>query len=151
LGSWPIHANRAELERGLAELEAAMGAEWLAAARADGHAVALEDALGEAGVLADAGGAADAVQAAPGTPPATWRAADLTAREYEVARLLAQGLSNRQIAHQLVIAEKTTKNHVQRVLEKLDVRSRAEVAARAVELGLRRPEPATGQTPSAHG
>jgi DNA-binding NarL/FixJ family response regulator len=62
----------------------------------------------------------------------------LTGREREVASLLALGLSNRRIAEQLVIAEKTVKNHVQRVLEKLGARSRAEVAARAGELGLQR-------------
>jgi len=49
---------------------------------------------------------------------------------------MARGFSNRQIADELVIAEKTVKNHVQRVLEKLEVRSRAELAARAGELGL---------------
>jgi DNA-binding NarL/FixJ family response regulator len=67
---------------------------------------------------------------------------ELTEREREVATLLARGLSNRRIGEQLVIAEKTVKNHVQRVLDKLDARSRAEVAARAAELGLRAPSAA---------
>ena len=65
-----------------------------------------------------------------------WRAAGLTSREREVAALVACGLRNRDIAEQLVISEKTAKNHVQRVLEKLGARSRAEVAAHARELGL---------------
>jgi DNA-binding CsgD family transcriptional regulator/transcriptional regulator with XRE-family HTH domain len=65
------------------------------------------------------------------------RADGLTAREYEVGLLLARGLTNRQVAEALVTAEKTAKNHVQRVLDKLGVRTRAELAARAEELGLR--------------
>jgi DNA-binding NarL/FixJ family response regulator len=65
-----------------------------------------------------------------------WQAAGLTSREREVAALVARGLRNRDIAEQLVITEKTAKNHVQRVLEKLGARSRTEVAARAYEFGL---------------
>jgi DNA-binding CsgD family transcriptional regulator len=61
----------------------------------------------------------------------------LTSREHEVARLVARGFSNRELADELVITEKTAKNHVQRVLDKLGARSRAEVAARAEEFGLR--------------
>ena len=60
----------------------------------------------------------------------------LTPREQEVATLVARGLRNREVAEQLVIAEKTARNHVQRVLEKLGARSRAEIAARAHEYGL---------------
>lgn len=60
----------------------------------------------------------------------------LTRREREVAQLAAQGLSNRRIAETLVMAEKTAANHLQNALEKLDVHSRSQLAARAVELGL---------------
>ncbi len=60
----------------------------------------------------------------------------LTPREREVARLAASGLTNRQIGETLVITEKTAANHVQRVLDKLGVHSRAQLAARASELGL---------------
>jgi DNA-binding NarL/FixJ family response regulator len=60
----------------------------------------------------------------------------LTPREQEVARLAAQGLTNRQIAQALVIAEKTAANHLQHVLEKLALHTRTQLAARAGELGL---------------
>ena len=74
------------------------------------------------------------------------RAANLTQREREVARLVARGLSNRAIAAELVIAEKTVKNHVQRVLEKLALSSRTQLAAEANELGYRG-GPSHGLTP----
>jgi len=55
----------------------------------------------------------------------------LTQREAEIAALLALGLSNREIAQRLVISPKTVEHHVGRVLDKLNARSRAEVAAMA--------------------
>ena len=55
------------------------------------------------------------------------RAAHLTGREYEVGRLLARGLSNKEIASSLGIAVSTAKNHVHNILTKLDLRHRAEV------------------------
>lgn len=53
----------------------------------------------------------------------------LTVREKEVVRLIANGLSNKRIAQQLKIRVGTVKNHVHRVLQKLDLRSRSQVAA----------------------
>lgn len=60
----------------------------------------------------------------------------LTCRELEVLPLLAEGLPNRQIAERLQIAEVTARDHVQRILQKLQVRDRAAAAALAVRLGL---------------
>jgi DNA-binding CsgD family transcriptional regulator len=60
----------------------------------------------------------------------------LTPREREVAALLARGLTNRQIADQLVISTATAERHVLNILNKLGYRSRAQVAAWAVESGL---------------
>ena len=56
----------------------------------------------------------------------------VTDRELEVLRLVAKGLSNREIATELVIAENTVKNHVRNILEKLQLRSRMEAAMYAV-------------------
>jgi DNA-binding NarL/FixJ family response regulator len=60
----------------------------------------------------------------------------LTPREREVACLVAQGLTNRQVAERLVLTEKTAANHLGRAFEKLGVASRSQLAARAHELGL---------------
>jgi DNA-binding CsgD family transcriptional regulator/pimeloyl-ACP methyl ester carboxylesterase len=60
----------------------------------------------------------------------------LSPREREVVALVARGLTNREIAHELVLAEKTVENHVGRILVKLDLRSRTQLAAYAVEHGL---------------
>ena len=60
------------------------------------------------------------------TPPLS----DLTPREREVAHLIEQGMSNKQIARRLVITLATVKNHVHHVLEKLGVQRRGEVGAR---------------------
>jgi non-specific serine/threonine protein kinase len=52
----------------------------------------------------------------------------LTRREREVADLLAQGLTNRQLADRLVIAERTAENHVQHILVKLGLSNRSQLA-----------------------
>ena len=57
----------------------------------------------------------------------------LTRREREVAALVAQGLSNRQIASELHLSERTIGNHVSNILRKLGLASRAQVAAWATE------------------
>lgn len=55
-------------------------------------------------------------------------AAELTARETEVLKLVARGLGNREIGRELFITENTVKNHVRNILEKLHVHSRMEAA-----------------------
>ncbi|HLG74729.1 MAG TPA: response regulator transcription factor, partial [Chloroflexota bacterium] len=72
----------------------------------------------------------------PGAAPPGGR---LTAREREVARLLAEGLSNPQIAERLVLSRGTVKRHVENILTKLNLESRAQVAAWAVTKGLADP------------
>ena len=60
----------------------------------------------------------------------------LSQRELEVLRLIAQGLSNREISERLFLALSSVKGHNQMIFSKLQVQSRTEAIARARELGL---------------
>jgi ATP/maltotriose-dependent transcriptional regulator MalT len=115
-----------ERDNGLARLADAhevacgLGAEPLAATAAAAIAATgapLEDHLGSRGAARHAG-------------------AGLSPRELEVMRLVAEGLTNRQIAEQLVLSTRTVDMHVRNILTKLRCRTRTEAASRAAELGL---------------
>lgn len=69
-----------------------------------------------------------------GSPPAV--ATTLTAREIEVLRLIAEGSTNREIASRLFVSEGTVKNHISRILTRLDLRDRTQAAIYARDHGL---------------
>jgi DNA-binding NarL/FixJ family response regulator len=75
----------------------------------------------------------DALRRTPGSTSAASGPAALTSREREIMNLIAQGLSNRDIAERFVLSEKTVKNHVNRIYSKLDASNR--VHATAIWLG----------------
>jgi DNA-binding NarL/FixJ family response regulator len=81
--------------------------------------------------------------APPAQPPAAL--GELTPRETEVLRLLGRGLSNAEIAAELIISDATAKTHVGRVLMKLGLRDRAQAVVFAYEAGIVR----TGGSPRA--
>jgi non-specific serine/threonine protein kinase len=115
-------ADRAEVARDLAGSRGALGKDAFEAAFADGQAMTLAQAVAYA--LAD--------QPVAPSRGATGRAGaegPLSPREGEVARLVAAGCTNRQIAEELVIAETTAERHVANIFSKLGVHSRAQVAA----------------------
>jgi DNA-binding NarL/FixJ family response regulator len=82
-------------------------------------------------------GLATSTASAASTPEATrGRAGPLTRRETEVAALAAHGLTDRQIASELVITEGTVGVHLERIFGKLGIRSRVQLATWVVEHGL---------------
>jgi DNA-binding NarL/FixJ family response regulator len=68
--------------------------------------------------------------------PSAPEAPRLTERETEVLRLVAKGLSYRQIAERLVLSHRTVQNHVQNTLNKLQLHNRVELVRYAIEQGL---------------
>jgi non-specific serine/threonine protein kinase len=118
-----------------------LGDDAFAAAFAEGRALtqpaAVQLALGEQ----DAPSATDTGRRAGGAAPSAAMAA-LTRREREIAGLVQQGLSNKEIAESLVISKRTAETHVEHILTKLGFTNRNQIAAWAGEQNL-------GDTPSA--
>jgi DNA-binding NarL/FixJ family response regulator len=75
----------------------------------------------------------------PGDPPNPAASLGLTPREGEVLTLIAEGLSNAEIARHLVVSEATVKSHVNHLLAKIGARSRAQAVSTAFQHGLATP------------
>jgi non-specific serine/threonine protein kinase len=131
LGAPLAPVDRADFERDLARSRACVSAGVWATAEQRGRRLGLTDALS----LALASSPIPPTESKAGVGPSTARSA-LSPRETEVASLIAQGLSNRELAAALVITEKTAANHVEHIMAKLNLRSRAQIAVWAVRHGL---------------
>jgi non-specific serine/threonine protein kinase len=119
-------------ERRLFEIRTRLGDKAFEEAWDAGHALTTQQAVAEA--LALAADLAGVVEAPPeALPPAPF---GLTPREVEVLHLLAEGMSDREIAESLSISERTAGNHVQHAMQKIGVDSRTAAAVFAVRHGL---------------
>jgi predicted ATPase/DNA-binding CsgD family transcriptional regulator len=123
----PVESRLAGLDR--QRLRAAMGAEAFDAEYAAGRRLDLAQVVA-------ALGRQDAADGQAGAPAPGEAAAVLTSRELDVLKLVAQGLSNSDIARRLVLSEHTVHRHLANILHKLNLSSRAAAAAWGVRTGL---------------
>jgi predicted ATPase/DNA-binding CsgD family transcriptional regulator len=122
--------RRVNLERETAPVRAQLGEEAFAQAWAAGQALTTEQAIAYALHINEP----EVVQH---RQPANQPLADpLTERELEILHLVAQGLSNREIARELVISLGTVKTHIHNICSKLDATSRTQAIARARDMNL---------------
>ena len=126
-------AYRADYERSVAATRTQLGEQAFATAWVEGGTMTLDQVLGEQGKAKVTTPAETAQPARPMTKPSASSPDGLTAREVEVLRLLAQGMTSAQIAEQLVIGVVTVNFHVRSIYSKLGVTSRAAAARYAVE------------------
>jgi DNA-binding CsgD family transcriptional regulator/tetratricopeptide (TPR) repeat protein len=99
---------------------------------AEGRAMTLEEATEYALMVGERAGAATSVQE---QTPAGRQPSLLTQREEEIATIVARGLTNRQIASELVISEHTVATHIRKILKKLGLHSRSQLTAWMAEQG----------------
>jgi non-specific serine/threonine protein kinase len=127
--------DRASYDASVAAARESLGKEAFAAAWESGRAMSLGDAIADA--LADEPSSGRGILRAATTPVLRDEPlGHLTRRERDVLALLARGLTNRQIAAELVIAEGTAALHVKHILQKLGFRSRSQAAVWMVQAAL---------------
>jgi predicted ATPase/DNA-binding CsgD family transcriptional regulator len=124
-------ADRVDYERSITAVRAQLGEANFALRWAEGRAMTLEQAIAAAdqAIAIDPSLSLDTV-----SPPVN--PAGLTTREVEVLRLLAMGLSNEEIAQQLVLSKRTIEAHLRSIFGKLDVTTRTAAARVAIEYKL---------------
>ncbi|MFE1948106.1 ATP-binding protein [Streptomyces massasporeus] len=122
-GSDTLNSVRRDSEERVAP---ALGRDAFERAHRRGHALGLAELVGHA--LQEPGHPHPA-EATAAPPPHDDTTVRLTRRETEVARLVAEGLANQQIADRLVIARRTAEGHVERILSKLGFSNRSQIAA----------------------
>ena len=127
----PITLSLSDYEGRLSIARSQLGEEAWSGAWAEGKAMALEQAVGYALSEEEERDAPTLVPVPEQQPPplADEPTGRLTAREQEVALLVARGLTNRRIAEELSISEHTVANHVAKILKKLRLRSRAQISS----------------------
>ena len=123
--------DRADHERAAASVRSGREAKRLDRVWAEGRAMTLEQAVEYALAFPEA-----ERPAGKRLPAKRADGGALTVREQEVVRLVARGLTNREIAATLVVSGRTADAHVQNILNKLGFNSRAQIAAWAVARGL---------------
>jgi ATP/maltotriose-dependent transcriptional regulator MalT len=133
IGYQPGAVDQTEMTRELAMLRAHLTPATFAALWTAGQTLPLTQALGEAAAIAEA---AQAAPLAPSALPPFRYPADLTAREVDVLRLVAQGLTTPHIAARLYISPRTVAAHLRSIYGKLEVTSRSAATRFAVEHGL---------------
>ena len=132
VGSVMDATDRPDYERMIARLRTALGKQTFTAAWTEGQAMTLEQAI-------------DYTLAEPEPVeievPLKVKLGGLTVREREVAALIAQGKSNREIAKAMTVGAKTVETYVTRILKKLGVNSRVQIATWMIEKGFDEKEP----------
>ncbi|MBV9578018.1 MAG: hypothetical protein JO057_05450 [Chloroflexi bacterium] len=123
IGTATFPSERRYLDRWLRDGQQSLGSHAYEQAWQDGHASTLDQAVGLAEALMQARVASTSESA-------------LSPREVEVARRLGRGLTNKQIAAELVVSPATVRTHVEHILAKLDLTSRAQIAVWASRQGL---------------
>jgi DNA-binding CsgD family transcriptional regulator len=111
---------------------AASPVEAVAEAMADGETIRAVGGTREVAAVAGPTGGPDAARSS--TPPA--EIVQLTDREREVVELVANGLTNRRIADELIVSERTVEWHVSKLLSRLGLQSRAQLALWALDQGI---------------
>src|SRR5215217_2135352 len=125
-------------ERRLANARASLGEAAFEAAWTEGKAMTIEQTVEYARSKEDT---TPPTSPMLDDPPTEKPLNKLTQREQEIAELVARGLTNRQISNELGISERTAGNHVARILRKLGLRSRAQIASWTTERQLLASEP----------